>query len=140
MLRGMARFALSPADRARISAQRRAYLARTAPIVRKQLSALRRAIRAAAPEAVEVFSYGIPGFRWRGERLLWYAAWKTHTSLYPVGDNIRRALGDQLKQYKGSTGTVQFPLDNPPSATLVRKIVKARIAQIKSGTPVTGNR
>ena len=98
--------------------------------------ALRRAIVAAAPGAIEVFSYGIPGFRFEGAALLWYAGWKQHTSLYPVGAAIRRELGTQVARYRASTGTIQFPLDSPPSATLVKKIVKARIAQIRAGAPV----
>ena len=115
-----------------VAAKRNAYLASFPVRTRQQLVALRRAIRAAAPGAIEVFSYGIPGFRFEGERLLWYAGWKQHTSLYPVGDAIRRALGAQLAGYKSSTGTIQFPIDAPPSAALVKKIARARIAQIRA--------
>lgn len=120
-------------SKAEVAAKRRAYFASFPPRTRRQLTALRRAILAAAPRAVEVFSYGIPGFRYDGERLLWFAGWKQHTSLYPVGGAIRQALGPQLDGYKFSTGTLQFPLDAPPSAALVKKIVKARIAQIRAG-------
>jgi len=132
----MARDSWKTQSKADVAAKRRAYLASFPPRTRRQLAALRRAILAAAPGALEVFSYGIPGFRFEGERLLWYAGWKQHTSLYPVGDAIRRALGPQVAGYKSSTGTIQFPLDAPPSAALLKKIVKARIAQIRAGTPV----
>jgi uncharacterized protein YdhG (YjbR/CyaY superfamily) len=132
----MARDSWKTQSKTEVSAKRRAYFAAFPPRTRQQLAALRRAILAAAPRATEVFTYGIPGFRFENERLLWYAGWKQHTSLYPVGGAIRRALGPQIAGYKASTGTIQFPLDAPPSAALVKKIVKARIAQIRAGTPV----
>ncbi|HEX5216781.1 MAG TPA: DUF1801 domain-containing protein [Vicinamibacterales bacterium] len=119
-----------------VAAKRRIYFASFPPPTRRQLAALRRGILAAAPGAIEVFTYGIPGFRFEGARLLWYAGWKRHTSLYPVGAAVRRAVGTQLAGYKSSTGTIQFPLEAPPSAALVKKIVQARIAQIRAGAPV----
>ena len=132
----MARDSWKTQSKTEVSAKRRAYFAAFPPRTRQQLAALRRAILAAAPRATEVFTYGIPGFRFENERLLWYAGWKQHTSLYPVGGAIRRALGPQIAGYKASTGTIQFPLDAPPSAALVKKIVKARIAQIRAGATV----
>ena len=129
----MARDSWKTQSKAEVTAKRRAYIATFPPRTRRQLTALRRAILAAAPRAAEVFTYGIPGFRFEDERLLWYAGWKQHTSLYPVGAAIRRTVGAQLAGYKSSTGTIQFPLDAPPPAALVKKIVKARIAQIRAG-------
>src|SRR5688572_20860169 len=128
----MARDSWKTQSKAEVAAKRRAYFASFPPRTRRQLAAIRRTIAAAAPGATEVFSYGIPGFRFEGERLLWYAGWRQHTSLYPVGDAIRRALGTQLAGYKSSTGTIQFPIDAPPSVALVKKIARARIAQIRA--------
>lgn len=95
---------------------------------RAALEKLRRDIRAAAPGAEECISYNVPGFRLEGRLLVSYGAAAKHCSFYP-GAHPLEACGEELTSYSTSKGTVRFPADEPLPARLVRKLVKARIAE-----------
>ncbi len=105
-----------------------AYLARVPEPARTTLEKVRAMIRAAAPkEATEAISYKIPSFQYKGA-LVWYAAFKKHCSFFPMDHSLEEEFAEELKDYKTSKGTIQFPVDKPLSKKLVTRIVKARVA------------
>ena len=105
------------------------YLARVPEPAHSTLQKVRAAIRAALPPAAtETLSYKIPAFR-HGEIIIWFAAFAKHCSLFPTGRVIEMFKAD-LKPYTISKGTIQFPTYKPIPAALIKKLVKARLAQV----------
>ena len=111
------------------------YLAALPEEPRAALQKLRETIRAAAPDATETISYQMPAFKDHGRFLVSYAAFKDHCSLFPASHAVMEALGDELKPYVTGKGTIRFEADSPLSATLVRKIVKARLKENAAHRP-----
>jgi uncharacterized protein YdhG (YjbR/CyaY superfamily) len=107
------------------------YLAGVSEPARGTLKKVRAAIRSAAPsESTETISYGIPAFKYKGV-LVWFAAFSDHCSLFPTAAVIA-AFKDELKGYSTTKGTIHFPSDEPLPAALIKKLVKARVAQLES--------
>ncbi len=104
-----------------------AWLARLAPEPRAALEKLRAQIHAAAPGAEEAISYGMPAFKLHGH-LVAFGAFKNHLSFFPMSSTLLKTL-PEAAPFATSTGTMQFQPDKPIPAALVKKIVKARIAQ-----------
>ncbi|HXM95180.1 MAG TPA: DUF1801 domain-containing protein [Candidatus Dormibacteraeota bacterium] len=107
------------------------YLAGVLEPARGTLNKIRAAIRSAVPpEATEAISYGIPAFKYKGS-LVWFAAFSNHCSLFPTASVIEE-FKNELKGFSTSKGTIRFPTDKPLPTALVKKLVKARIAQNES--------
>ena len=104
------------------------YLASLNSKNRAALNKLRTNIRAAAPGAEECISYQMPAFRFEGRMLVWFGAWENHCALYP-GTSIAPFRTELGRFDTGSKGTIRFQTDDPLPPTLVRRLVKARIAQ-----------
>jgi uncharacterized protein YdhG (YjbR/CyaY superfamily) len=98
---------------------------------RRYLKQIRAIADAAAPRATESISYGIPTLKIDGRPFMYFAGFRNHVSLYPMTGGIRRKFAAQLKNYKTSAGTVQFPLDTPLPVTLVRRLIKARLIEMR---------
>ena len=104
------------------------YLATLSDDKRAALERLRKTIRAAAPKAEECISYQLPAFRLNG-MLVAFGATANHCAFYPMSPSTVAAHKDELKDYDTSKGTIRFQPDHPLPAALVRKLVKARIAE-----------
>jgi uncharacterized protein YdhG (YjbR/CyaY superfamily) len=105
------------------------YLAGVPEPARSTLNKVRAAIRSAVPpETTEVISYQIPTFRYDG-MLVAFAAFSKHCSFFPMSKAVMEAFKDELKPFPKSTGTIRFPVDKPLPAALVKKMVKARLAE-----------
>jgi uncharacterized protein YdhG (YjbR/CyaY superfamily) len=107
------------------------YLAAVPEPAQSTLRHIRALIRSVVPkQTTEVISYGIPMFKFNG-MLVGYAAFKNHCSLFPTGSRVLDQFGTELKGYRTSKGTIQFPPDKPLPDGLIKKIVKARVKENK---------
>ena len=106
------------------------YLAGLPEDQRAALEHLRHTIAAAAPEATEVFTYGMPGFKYRGKPLVSYSAWKNHCALY--GQTSSNLTVEELQRYETSKGTIRFKAAVPLPDELVQRLVSTRVATIEA--------
>ncbi|MCL5807719.1 MAG: DUF1801 domain-containing protein [Deltaproteobacteria bacterium] len=102
------------------------YIAAFPEPVQQILEKIRETIKELAPAAIEKIAYGIPTF-WLNENLVHFAAFKSHIGFYPTPSGIE-AFKDELSTFKTSKGAVQFPIDKPIPLSLIKKIVKYRVA------------
>jgi len=105
------------------------YLASTPEPARSTLEHIRKVIWSVVPkETTEVISYRIPMFKYRG-MLVGYAAFAQHCSLFPTGSGVIEKFSKELQNYSTNKGTIRFPADKPLPDALIKKIIKARVAE-----------
>lgn len=110
-----------------------AYLALQPIAFRQSLQTLREAIGAIVPDAKEAFVYGVPGFKLDGKPLACYAGFKNHCGFYPMSPALVKAHASELKEYEVSEGTIRFGPEKMLPTALIRKLVEARVAEIRKG-------
>jgi uncharacterized protein YdhG (YjbR/CyaY superfamily) len=110
------------------------YIALQPEAARAVLERVRRAIAKAAPGIEESISYNIPTYKLHGGRLLYFAGWKKHCSLYPATPEVLAAFRDDLKPYSVVKSTIQFPYSVPVPTALIERIAKFRAREILKHT------
>ena len=102
------------------------YIAAQPTAARAALKLVRSTIRKAVPQAGESISYGVPAYKLDGERVIYFAGWKQHYSLYPAIGGLVSAFQKELAPYKISKGTIRFPLSEPVPVKLIERLAKFR--------------
>jgi uncharacterized protein YdhG (YjbR/CyaY superfamily) len=105
------------------------YLAAVPKEARAALDKVRKAIKAAAPGGTEGISYGIPTYKLEGRPLVGFGASRNHCGFYVMSPEVMEAHREELEAYNTSKGTIRFPATKPLPAALVRKLVRARVAE-----------
>ncbi len=111
-----------------------AYFASLEPERRAPLQKLRETIAAAAPRAEEGITYGMPGFLVHGRGLVGYMAFDRHYSLFPMSPAVVNAHREELGDLVTGKGTISFAYGRRLPVTLVKKVVKTRLAEV-AGKP-----
>ena len=116
------------------------YIASKRKDVQAVLKLVRDAIRKAVPEAEELISYQMPMYRLNGGPVLYFAGWKQHYSLYPLGDAVAAEFQKELAAYEMSRGTIRLPLSEPVPVKLIQRIAKFRAKQLTARQKAKGSR
>ena len=106
------------------------YIASQPEAVRGILGRVRNAIRKAVPRAQEVISYKMPTYTLYGRRLLYFAVWKQHYSIYAATEQVVAAFQKELVSYEVDKGTIRFPLSEPVPVKLIGRIAKFRAKEV----------
>lgn len=107
------------------------YFASLSKESRAALKKLSAQVHAAVPGGTQGFTYRMPCVRLEERPVVWYAGWKQHVALYPMTAPIVRANAKALAGLETSKGTIRFPLERLPTAALVKKLVKSRLAEMQ---------
>lgn len=95
------------------------------------LKQIRSLIKELVPQGEEAIKYGMPTFRLNGKNLVHFAGWQSHIGFYPT-PSATEEFKKEITKYKFAKGSIQFPLDKPMPYTLIKKITKFRLAQVKA--------
>lgn len=106
------------------------YLASCPEPQRATLQALRVTIKKILPGAEETIYYGVPAYKVDGKGVAGFAAFKKHCSYFPMSGSVFDQMRTELATFAISKGALQFPVDKPLSAVLVKKLIKVRLAEI----------
>lgn len=106
------------------------YLATMPDATRAVLEQVRAIIRKVLPDADEGIAYQIPAYKKDGAGVIYFAGWKEHFSLYPVGEQFEAAFPEEAAKYPLAKGTIRFKLDEKVPARLIEKIVKMRAKEV----------
>lgn len=104
------------------------YLVSITPVQKAEFERIRKIVKKAVPDTVEVISYGIPTFKYKGKFLLYFGAFKNHMSLFP--GPTTEAMKDKLKDFKLGKGTIQFTSDKPVPEPIIKELLINRVAVI----------
>jgi len=110
-----------------------AYLAELDEPKRSTLTQLRRSILAVVPDAEQCISYGMPAFKVQGKTVAGFAAFKNHLSYLPHSGSVLPQLASDLAAYKGTKGSLHFPIDQPLPPDLVAKLVATKVRELGLG-------
>ena len=107
------------------------YLAKVDEPKRTTLETVRRSILAVIPEAEQCLAYGVPAFKVQGKTVAGFAASKSHLSYLPHSGSVLGELTDDLSAYTRTKGALQFAVDEPLPAGLVRSLITARLRELE---------
>lgn len=116
------------------------YLAAQPEAAQGALRRVRTAIRKALPNSKEIISYQMPAYERNGQRVIFFAGWKRHYSLYPASARLVAAFKNQLEPYQVSKGTIRFPLSQPVPAGLIVRIAKFRAQETSASRQTSARR
>lgn len=105
------------------------YLKKVGQPQKAELERIRKIVKKTVPDAEEVISYGMPGFKYKNKYLLGYCAFKEHLSIFPTSRPIE-ALESKLTGYRLSKGTIQFTLQKPIPEPVIKELINIRVAVI----------
>lgn len=116
------------------------YMASQPESVRSKLDEVRSAIRTAIPEAEETISYGMPTYKLDGQRVMFFAGWKKHFSLYPASDRLMAAFPKELASFEVLKGTIRIPFSRPVPVDLIVRIARFRAKEVAENRKSTSRK